>query len=88
MPTIEEIGRFIGNVGFPAAFLLGLAFVAWRIGVFLAPIVHRVADAHVGMIDTLKENDTEKTAAMSTQSRILSEHTQILQEIRQAVKRP
>lgn len=87
MDTIEQIGRIVNNVGFPVAFLGGLAFVAWRIGVFLAPIVHRVADAHVDMIETLKENDTEKTKTMGVQSTILKEHTEILTEIRSEVRR-
>lgn len=87
MPNIEEWGKFISNVGFPVAFMGGLSLVSWRIGVFLAPIVHKVADAHVDMIETLKENDTEKTKTMGVQSTILKEHTEILTEIRHAVKK-
>lgn len=84
--SLDEIGKFVNAVGFPVAFCVVCFYAVWRTGRFMGPIVQRIATSHVDLVDTLKANDTAKTGVMKTQSELLAEHSEMLHDIRSAVK--
>lgn len=67
------------DLGFPIAMALllllfgitsigGIGAAMWRIGIWFAPIVEKVATKHVNLMDTLEENSTKTTYALETLS--------------------
>lgn len=82
---LMSVGSFVRDIGFPVAFILLCAGAVWQVGRFLAPIVQRIASAHIDLVQTLKDNDTRKTDVMEAQAAILSSNTERLNEIHKAV---
>lgn len=89
MPTVPEVGQFIRDIGFPIALILLCVYGAWQVGKFLAPLIQRMTNAHISLVETLKENDTKKTDVMEAQATLIAKNTEWLGDIHKAVvKRP
>lgn len=83
--TFSDLGSFVRDVGFPIALILVTMRAFWQTGLFLAPIIQKIAAAHIDIIETLKNNDTRKTDVMEAQAQLLSKNTEWLGEIHKAV---
>jgi len=83
--TVASIGAFIKDVGFPTALVLMTGVALVKIGKFLGPIAQRIGEAHVSLIETLRDNDTKKTGIMEVQAVVLKGNTVFLEEIHDVV---
>lgn len=68
MPSLEDVGKFINNVGLPGAIVIGGMIIAWRVCVFLAPIVKDMANRHNTFVDKTAETQSQQAETQSQQA--------------------
>lgn len=91
---MKEWTDLIDRMGWPAAGLLALLFVGWRLWVFAKPYVVKFMDAQLDLIETVKSSSSrsaEATERMSDSMEMLNarhdKHDEQLQHIRMAVEK-
>jgi hypothetical protein len=80
-----ELAKWISELGLPVGLLIFGVVCAARVARFFAPLITHVAEKHVELIDTLKDHSRRQTEILLSQNKLLTEHGQLLNQIRLAV---
>jgi hypothetical protein len=80
-----DFAKWISELGLPAALIVLGAVCASRVARFCAPLITRVAEKHVELIDTLKDQSRQQTEILLSQNKLLTEHGRLLDQIHLAV---
>lgn len=80
-----DFAQWISELGMPAALIVLGVVCASRVARFFAPLISNVAEKHVELIDTLKEQSKQQTEILLSQNKLLTEHGELLNQIRMAV---
>jgi ABC-type transporter Mla subunit MlaD len=70
----------VERLGFPAAFLVALAYAAWQVCKFFGPKLTDLFSAQNQLVATLNDQIPRQTEILQSQGQILSQHGQILEQ--------
>lgn len=61
-----DIIHFIEQLGWPAAILVFLAWITIKVGRFFAPLINNLFQAHIDLMQALRDDASEKTKILKS----------------------